>query len=159
MVSSLRPRPHHRLGMHPQAPTSRLVPVSLRVVFPERGLILGWQGQILLPTIRQSLPRAASLTGAASRCRATSSCTLSPPQVVGVGVGSFPSPSLGRVFSRLNFSRRRGVTRQDETGDPKLVHQATGEEVLFVMEDQEDVPIEVDAPITDGVPAPCDLVI
>ena len=79
--------------------------------------------------------------------------------MVGGGVDSFPStPSVG-VFPRLDFSRRREVTRQDETGDPKLVREATGEEVLFVMENQEGVPVEVNPSVTDGVAGPSDLVV
>ena len=79
--------------------------------------------------------------------------------MVGGGVVPFTATHSVGVFPRLNFSRRGEVTRQDETGDPKLVREATGEEVLFVMENQEGVPVEVNSPVTDGVTVPGDLVV
>ena len=57
----------------------------------------------------------------------------------------------------LDFTRRGSITGNNVVGYPKLVRNAKGVEVLFIMEDKNGLPIEMDPSIADGVPCPRDL--
>ena len=59
----------------------------------------------------------------------------------------------------LDFTRRGGVTSNDVIRYPKLLRDAKGEEVLYVMEGKNGLPVDKDSPIANGVTRPSNLIV
>ena len=160
MVTSLQPRPHIRLGMHPQAPSSRLVPISLRVAFvPSAAVFSGGRA-------KSCFPRCGCLSPVPLRSLGLLPGVVPPLPVrfrirKWLVLGSVPFPPLLWVEFSLALISPDGGESHDKM---KLVIQNWSTKLRArksssLCKIRRVSPVEVDPPITDGVSVPSDLVV